>query len=86
MAHGIGIDVGSSNVKAALVAEDGRLVAAAARPIPMRRAGGVADQDAEELWASVVAAVREVTAANPGAAADVVAVGVCSQYSSIVAV
>ena len=38
------------------------------------------------MWAELVDAVREVTAAHPTTAADVVAIGVCSQYSSIVPV
>ena len=38
------------------------------------------------MWEQLVDAVREVTAAHPDAAADVVAMSVCSQYSSIVPV
>jgi xylulokinase len=86
MAHALGIDVGTTNAKVALVADDGRLVASATRPIPSRRAGEVAEQDPEALWGGVVDGVRAVTAAAPAAARDVVALGVCSQYSSIVPV
>src|SRR6185295_12866130 len=86
MSHAIGIDVGTTNAKVALVAADGRLVATATRPIPSRRAGDVAEQDPEALWQAVVDGVRAAAAAAPRAAADVVAVGVCSQYSSIVPV
>ena len=38
------------------------------------------------MWDQLVDAVREVTAAHPDAAAEVVAMSVCSQYSSIVPV
>jgi xylulokinase len=84
MASGLGIDVGTTNVKVALVTGDGKTVAGAQRPLAMDRNGGIAEQDAEATWATLVDAVREVTAARPDVAADVTAIGVCSQYSSIV--
>jgi xylulokinase len=86
VAHALGIDVGSTNAKVALVDEEGRLVATGSRPIPTRRHSDVAEQEPEALWQAVVDAAAEATAAEPAAAADVVAVGVCSQYSSIVPV
>ena len=76
----IGIDVGSSNVKAARVGAGGRLEASSDRPLRTTRDGDVAEQDAEALWQAVCEAVQEV--ADP----SVRAVGVCSQYSSIVPV
>lgn len=86
MAHAIGIDAGSTNVKVALVDDEGRLVATASRPLATIRNGSAIEQDADELWTAVVDAVCDVTASHPAAAANVVAVAVCSQYSSIVAV
>ncbi|MFM8237472.1 MAG: FGGY-family carbohydrate kinase [Actinomycetota bacterium] len=86
MAHALGIDLGTTNVKVALVTDDGRLVAGAHRPLVTDRHGESAEQDAEATWSAVVDAVRQVTAAAPDAAAAVVAIGICSQYSSIVAV
>lgn len=86
MPFGLGIDVGTTNAKAALVADDGTLAAMAVRPIVTRRDGDVAEQDPEELWLAVVEAVRAAAGEAPEAAAGVVAVGVCSQYSSIVPV
>ncbi len=86
MAHALGIDVGTTNAKVALVRPDGHLVASASAPIPMRRAGAVAEQDPEDRWAAVVDATRSVVDAAPGGAADVTSIGVCSQYSSIVPV
>jgi xylulokinase len=76
----IGIDVGSSNVKAARVDAAGLLEASSDRPLHTVRDGDVAEQDAEALWRAVCEAVGEV--ADP----SVRAVGVCSQYSSIVPV
>jgi sugar (pentulose or hexulose) kinase len=86
MASALGIDVGTTNVKVALVTAAGTAVAGARRPLVMDRRGGIAEQDAETTWATIVDAVREVTAAHPAEAADVTAVGVCSQYSSVVPV
>lgn len=85
-ASALGIDAGTTNVKVALVRGDGTTAAGAQRPLPMHRSGAVAEQDAEVVWAALVEAVREVTAAAPGDAGAVVAVGVCSQYSSVVPV
>ncbi len=84
MTFAIGVDVGTTNVKAALVADDGTLLAGAHRPLATDKAGDVAEQDAELLWAQLVDAVRELTAAYPGEARAVTAFGVCTQYSSIV--
>ncbi len=78
----LGIDVGSSNVKAAVVDDEGGLLAAAERPLATRRDDGdIAEQDAEALWAAVVDSAREAIGSTP-----VQTVGVCSQYSSIVPV
>ena len=76
----LGIDVGSTNVKVARVDETGRLQASAQRPLVTWRDGDVVEQDADALWSAVTAAVAEV--ADP----SVRAIGVCSQYSSIVPV
>jgi xylulokinase len=86
VAHALGIDVGTTNAKVALVDDRGEIVAVASRAIPSQRAEGRAWQDADELWRAVTEAIRSVTAERPGAAADVTTLGVCSQYSSIVPV
>jgi xylulokinase len=80
----LGIDVGTTNVKVALVRGNGSPVAGAQRPLPMTRSGEVAEQDADAMWSALVDAVQEVTAEYPSEARTVAAVGVCSQYSSIV--
>jgi xylulokinase len=84
--HGVGIDVGSTNVKVALVEESGVLVADASRPLHTVQGRDAVVQDPDALWSAIVEAVREVTTAHPHEAADVASVGVCSQYSSIVPV
>ena len=86
MAHAIGIDVGTTNVKVVLVSSEGTLVASGARTVATRRNGDEAELDAEALWNAVKGSIAETAAAAPEAASDVVAIGCCSQYSSIVAV
>jgi len=86
MGHTLGIDVGTTNAKAALVADDGTIVASASRPIPTVSDGEIAEQSPQALWDAVVGAVREVTAAAPAAAGTVGAVLCASQYSSTVPV
>lgn len=86
MSHALGIDVGSTNAKVALVAADGTVVATGARPIPTMRDGEAIGQDPDVLWQAVVDATREATDTAPDAAADVTAIGVCSQYSSTIGV
>ena len=57
----IGVDLGTSVVKAGLYDADGRLVAQAARPAPLRQpAPAIAEQDGEEFMAAAAASVREV--------------------------
>lgn len=86
MTHALGIDVGTTNAKVALIDDRGHLVASAARPLVTIRGDSTAEQDAFGLWDAVVDAVREVTAAAPDAARDVAHVGIDSQYSSTVPV
>lgn len=84
--HAIGIDVGSTNVKVVLLDDGGGIVADATRPLSTVTLGDSVSQDPDGLWAAVADAVRQVTGAAPEAAHDVSAIGVCSQYSSLVPV
>ncbi len=86
MTTALGIDVGTTNVKAALVRIDGTVHATASRNLVADVEGDRSELDADAQWHAIVDAVRECGAAAPGAAAEVVAVGVDSQYSSIVPV
>ena len=86
MTCALGIDVGSTNVKTALVDDTGQVIASAERRLTTARDGDVAEQDPAILWQSVVEAIKEVTTNNPIAAASVEAIVCASQYSSIVAV
>jgi xylulokinase len=86
MACAIGIDVGTTNLKVVLVGEDLQVIRTTQRPLTVTHGPGTAEQDAGVMWDQLTDAVRELTAAHPAAASDVAAIGVCSQYSSIVPV
>jgi sugar (pentulose or hexulose) kinase len=86
MVFAIGIDVGTTNLKVALVGADATAVGAAQRPLAIERGSDTVEQDAARMWEQLVDAVAEVTAAHPAEARDVAALSVCSQYSSIVPV
>jgi xylulokinase len=86
MTHALGIDVGTTNVKAAIVGPDGTVHATASRNLVADVEGERAELDPEAQWDAVVAAVAECAHAAPDAARQVGAVGVDSQYSSIVPV
>jgi xylulokinase len=58
----VGVDVGTTNTKAVVYELDGRVVAAASRPTPIHYPRpGWASFHIDELWASFVSALREVT-------------------------
>ncbi|WP_369236688.1 FGGY family carbohydrate kinase [Streptomyces sp. R21] len=62
----VGIDVGTSMVKAAAFDERGRQLAVEARPVDLAIRGGFVEQDMEEVYAAVVAVLSALTAAVPG--------------------
>ncbi|MFI8216308.1 FGGY family carbohydrate kinase [Streptomyces sp. NPDC085932] len=59
----VGIDVGTSVVKAAAFDAEGRQLAAEARPVGLSLHGGVVEQDMEEVYAAVVGVLGALTAA-----------------------
>ena len=68
-------DIGSSSVKAALVSEEGRLLAEARRPVALRQGDGPNEREAEpaEWIAAAASASREIAAretASPGPAGE----------------
>ncbi|MFJ5993805.1 FGGY family carbohydrate kinase [Streptomyces sp. NPDC092370] len=62
----VGIDVGTSMVKAAAFDATGRELAVASRPLDLSLHGGVVEQDMEEVYGAVVAVLGEVTERVPG--------------------
>jgi len=86
--NSIGIDLGTTNVKAVLVSSDGSIIASTSRPLATVAGSdeGVVEQDPEVVWSAVVDCLTAMAAGSPAEASAVVALGVCSQYSSIVGV
>ncbi|WDF38117.1 carbohydrate kinase [Streptomyces sp. T12] len=61
----VGIDVGTSTVKAAAFDTEGRELAVASRPVGLALHGGVVEQDMDELYGAVVAVLEELTSRAP---------------------
>jgi xylulokinase len=79
----LGVDVGTSGVKAILVSAAGDLEAGAVTPLQLSTPQpGWAEQDPEAWWQASVASIRNVLAARPGA--TVAAVGISGQMHSSV--
>ena len=80
----IGLDVGTTSVKAGLLAEDGRMIAVAGEEYSLRHpAPDRAELDAETYWTAAVSAVRRALAAGDVEPADVAAIGVSSQGETV---
>lgn len=78
----LGLDVGTSGVKAILVSPAGEVVAAATSPLTLQAPKpGWAEQDPESWWEASVAAIAELLEAAPG---GVAAVGISGQMHSSV--
>jgi xylulokinase len=74
----LGIDLGTTNVKALVTDQQGRLLASGACPIQLfRLAEGGAEQDIEEIWQATIAAVRQ--AVQSIKASEIESIGVSSQ-------
>ncbi|MFF5531692.1 FGGY family carbohydrate kinase [Streptomyces cinerochromogenes] len=61
----VGIDVGTSLVKAAAFDRDGRELAVEARPVGLELRGGAVEQDMEEVYGAVVTVLGALTARVP---------------------
>jgi xylulokinase len=79
----LGVDVGTSGVKAILVAAGGDLIAGAVTPLQLSTPRpGWAEQDPESWWQASVVSIRAVLAATPRV--SVSAVGISGQMHSSV--
>ena len=77
----IGLDLGTSSVKALTVDGEGRVLATASQSYPMLHPEpGAAEQDTDVWWEAVCGALAEVTAAVP----DVAAIGLTGQMHGTV--
>jgi sugar (pentulose or hexulose) kinase len=74
----LGLDLGTTNVKALLTGLDGRAVACGSCAIQLyRRPDGAVEQDIEEIWRAALGAIQQATRGLRGS--DVKAIGVSSQ-------
>lgn len=81
--HLLGLDVGTSGVKAILVATSGEVVAAATSGLSLATPKpGWAEQDPNAWWAATLASIRDVLAQRPGASVD--GIGISGQMHSSV--
>jgi xylulokinase len=79
----LGLDVGTSSVKAILVSASGDVQAAASKPLTLQTPEpGWAEQDPETWWTASVAAIRELVAKHPRA--RIASVGISGQMHSSV--
>ena len=78
----LAIDEGTTNSKAVLVAENGRILATGSAPVPIAYpASGWVQQDAHEIWAATTSAMAACLDAAPGV--ELVALGLSNQRESI---
>ncbi len=84
----IGLDVGTTGCKAVVFTEDGEALGAGFREYPIATdASGKAEQDAEQVWALCVEALRTATEHaihRCGRRPDVAAIGVSTQGDAII--
>ena len=79
----LGLDVGTSGVKAILVAQDGEVVASALAPLSMSTPRpGWAEQDPDAWWHATVASIRRLRAERPDA--EIGGIGISGQMHSSV--
>ncbi|MFC7397542.1 xylulokinase [Chelatococcus sp. GCM10030263] len=79
----LGIDVGTSSVKAILVDRDQRLVAEGSMPVPVSRPRPLwSEQDPEDWWRATLSAVETVRAKAPEAFAGLCSIGLSGQQHS----
>jgi len=73
-----GLDLGTTNIKAVLVNDRGRLVASSSAPVGIvHAADGAVEQDIEEIWSATLAALK--TLGGKKQSASVQAIGVSAQ-------
>jgi len=79
----LGLDVGTSSVKAILVSPDGEVAASASKPLTLQTPeAGWAEQDPETWWTAGLAAIRELVTQQPSA--RIASVGISGQMHSSV--
>lgn len=85
MSYLLGIDLGTTAVKALLLAESGQVAGRGSATYPIHRPKpDRAEQDPEDWWRATAAAVRQALAGVPGGAEGVAAVGLSGQMHGAV--
>jgi xylulokinase len=83
----IGVDIGTQGTKAAVYSVDGELLTAAFRPSRLiSPSSGIVEQDPEEMYASLLGAVREAVEKAGIAPGDVAAIGLDGQMAGILGI
>ncbi len=78
----LGLDLGTSNVKAVIVSEDHRILSSSSVSIPVSQTGeGVVEQDITTIWSAVKHAIKN--AAEKVDRSNISAIGVSSQGASL---
>jgi xylulokinase len=76
----LGIDIGTSGVKVALVGEDDRVIGSSSQPLHVRRPQpGFSEQAPEDWWTATCDALDELHARHPAELADTAAIGLSGQ-------
>ena len=80
----LGIDVGTTAVKAVLISMDGRILATANEEYPTHHvASGWVEQDPEDWWQAVVCVLRKLVGVVPAAKECVAGIAVSSQAPTL---
>src|ERR1051325_4502453 len=78
----LGIDLGTTNVKALVTSRSGEPLAQSACPVALHHvADGGVEQDLEEIWKATLSAIQQATSGLE--AADIEAIGVSSQGGAL---
>ena len=76
----LGIDLGTTGLKVALLAEDGRLIGSETCEYPiLSPQPGYAEQDPQAWWTGLITACRSLKRQYPSAFDGVVGIGICGQ-------
>ncbi|MBL8905754.1 MAG: hypothetical protein JNM20_03655 [Rhizobiales bacterium] len=81
----IGLDQGTTNVKAIALDARGRVLTEAARPIATQSpSAGIVEQDAEMIFTTAVACIRDAIAKCGRPVYDIVALGIANQTETLI--
>ncbi len=81
----IGLDQGTTNVKAIALDARGTVLAEAARPIATHSStAGIVEQDAETMFATAVECIRDVVSVCGGPGRNIAALGIANQTETLI--